>query len=44
MNRSVNIAGYKPKQQDGPTLEIPPGRQGKAKPNISNYQGKPYTL
>jgi len=41
---SVNIASYEPKQHDDPTLEIPPGRQGKAKLNISNYQGKPSTL
>lgn len=44
MNPSVNTASYKPKQQDDPTLEIPPGRQEKAKLNISNYQGKPSTL
>ena len=44
MNPSVNTASYKLKQQDEPTLEIPPERQGKAKLNISNYQGKPSTL
>lgn len=44
MNPSVNIASYKPKQQDDPTLEIPPGRLEKAKLNISDYQGKPSSL